>query len=133
VTGTDGGWVPKPARWPEVTVDIAVGQMRVIEFIADEAGDWAFHCHKSHHTMNAMGHAVPTMIGTDAGEARQDRSWCPGLYGDGRQWHGTRWVHGMPLPDNTLPMMTGQGPFGAIGMGGMFTHSGRRQQSRCRH
>ncbi|MHB8495715.1 MAG: copper oxidase, partial [Casimicrobiaceae bacterium] len=27
----------------------------------------------------------------------------------------------MPLPDNTLPMMTGQGPHGAIEMGGMFT------------
>jgi hypothetical protein len=27
----------------------------------------------------------------------------------------------MPLPDNTLPMMTGSGPFGAIGMGGMFS------------
>jgi hypothetical protein len=27
----------------------------------------------------------------------------------------------MPLPDNTLPMMTGSGPFGALGMGGMFS------------
>ena len=27
----------------------------------------------------------------------------------------------MPLPENTLPMMTGQGPFGPIEMGGMFT------------
>ena len=27
----------------------------------------------------------------------------------------------MPLPANTLPMMTGQGPFGNIEMGGMFT------------
>jgi hypothetical protein len=27
----------------------------------------------------------------------------------------------MPLPDNTLPMMTGSGPFGGIGMGGMFS------------
>jgi manganese oxidase len=27
----------------------------------------------------------------------------------------------MPLPDNTAPMMAGQGPFGAIGMGGMFS------------
>jgi hypothetical protein len=27
----------------------------------------------------------------------------------------------MPLPDNTLPMMTGAGPFGPIEMGGMFT------------
>ena len=27
----------------------------------------------------------------------------------------------MPLPDNTLPMMTGTGPYGDIEMGGMFT------------
>jgi hypothetical protein len=27
----------------------------------------------------------------------------------------------MPLPDNTLPMMTGRGPFGPLEMGGMFT------------
>ena len=45
----------RSARWPEVTTDEAVGQMRQIEFFADEEGDWAFHCHKSLHTMNAMG------------------------------------------------------------------------------
>ena len=27
----------------------------------------------------------------------------------------------MPLPANTLPMMTGTGPYGGIEMGGMFT------------
>ena len=27
----------------------------------------------------------------------------------------------MPLPENTLPMMMGQGPFGPLEMGGMFT------------
>jgi hypothetical protein len=27
----------------------------------------------------------------------------------------------MPLPDNTLPMMTGTGPFGPMEMGGMFS------------
>jgi hypothetical protein len=27
----------------------------------------------------------------------------------------------MALPENTLPMMTGQGPFGGVEMGGMFT------------
>lgn len=27
----------------------------------------------------------------------------------------------MPLPDNTIPMMTGQGPFGGVEMGGMFS------------
>ena len=45
VTGTDGGPVPKSARWPEVTTDVAVGQMRQIELIADERGVWAFLCH----------------------------------------------------------------------------------------
>lgn len=27
----------------------------------------------------------------------------------------------MPIPDNTVPMMTGQGPFGSVEMGGMFS------------
>jgi len=27
----------------------------------------------------------------------------------------------MPLPDNTIPMMTGDGPFGSVEMGGMFS------------
>jgi hypothetical protein len=27
----------------------------------------------------------------------------------------------MPLPNNTLPMMMGEGPFGLLEMGGMFT------------
>jgi manganese oxidase len=27
----------------------------------------------------------------------------------------------MPLPPNTLPLMTGTGPFGPVEMGGMFT------------
>ena len=27
----------------------------------------------------------------------------------------------MPLPENTIPMMTGQGPYGSVEMGGMFS------------
>ena len=65
VTCTDGGWVPEGAQWPEVTVDVPVGAIRAIEFVADEPGDWAFHCHKSHHTMNAMGHDVKNFIGVE--------------------------------------------------------------------
>jgi FtsP/CotA-like multicopper oxidase with cupredoxin domain len=38
VTGTDGGWVPRVRAWPEVTVDVAVGQMRAFEFDADISG-----------------------------------------------------------------------------------------------
>jgi manganese oxidase len=121
VTGTDGGWVPKSARWPEVTADIAVGQLRAFEFDA-LAGDWALHCHKAHHTMNAMGHDVPTMVGVDQrGVAERLAKLVPGYMSMGETGMDGMTQMQMPLPDNTLPMMTGTGPFGAIGMGGMFT------------
>ena len=60
---TDGGTVPKSARRPETTVNVPVGTTRTVELVANEEGDWAFHCHKSHHTMNAMSHDVPNMLG----------------------------------------------------------------------
>jgi FtsP/CotA-like multicopper oxidase with cupredoxin domain len=122
VTGTDGGPVPKSARWPEVTTDVAVGQMRQIEFLADEEGDWAFHCHKSHHTMNAMGHSVPTMIGVDHSEVvKQITKLVPDYMVMGERGMADMAEMEMPLPDNTLPMMTGAGPFGGVEMGGMFS------------
>jgi hypothetical protein len=122
VTGTDGGWVPKSARWPEVTTDVAVGQMRAIEFTANAPGDWAFHCHKSHHTMNAMGHNVPTMIGVDhRGVAAKIMKLVPDYMVMGERGMADMGEMEMPIPDNTLPMMTGAGPFGPIEMGGMFS------------
>jgi FtsP/CotA-like multicopper oxidase with cupredoxin domain len=122
VTGTDGGQVPKSARQPEVTVDFAVGQMRQLEFVADEEGDWALHCHKSHHTMNAMGHGVPTMIGVDHSDvARKITKLVPDYMVMGDRGMKDMTEMAMPLPDNTVPMMTGEGPFGAVGMGGMFS------------
>lgn len=120
--GSDGGWVPKSARWPEVTVDIAVGQMRAIEFIADNPGDWAFHCHKSHHTMNAMGHSVPTMIGVQQDDLTPAlQKLLPDYMAMGSQGMAEMAEMDMPLPDNTLPMMTGRGPYGSVEMGGMFS------------
>ncbi|MGO4326608.1 multicopper oxidase domain-containing protein [Cupriavidus sp. 2TAF22] len=122
VSGTDGGWVPPSARWPEVTTDVAVGQMRAIEFVADNPGDWAFHCHKSHHTMNAMGHQVPTMIGVKQKDlAKRMNALVPDYMAMGEAGMADMGGMEMPLPDNTLPMMTGQGPFGPIEMGGMFS------------
>ena len=122
VTGTDGGWTRPESRWPEVTTDIAVGQMRAVEFTATDLGRWAFHCHKSHHTMNAMGHDVPTMIGVDhQGVAAKINQLVPGYMVMGERGMADMGEMQMPIPDNTLPMMAGDGPFGAIGMGGMFT------------
>ncbi|MEN9865035.1 MAG: hypothetical protein RL748_625 [Pseudomonadota bacterium] len=122
VTGTDGGPIPKTARWPEVTTDIAVGQMRQLEFIANEEGDWAFHCHKSHHTMNAMSHDVPTMIGVDQrGLAKKITDLIPNYMAMGERGMGDMTEMAMPLPENTIPMMNGDGPFGSLEMGGMFS------------
>jgi FtsP/CotA-like multicopper oxidase with cupredoxin domain len=126
VTGTDGGWVPPSARWPEVTTDIGVGQMRAIEFVADELGDWAFHCHKSHHTMNAMGHDVPTLLGVKQDDlVGKISNLVPDYMAMGEtgmaEMSEMASMMDMPLPENTLPMMTGTGQYGAIDMGGMFS------------
>jgi hypothetical protein len=71
--------------------------------------------------MNAMSHAVPNLIGVDqAGVAKTINDLVPGymVMGDkGGSMGGMQ----MPLPENTLPMMAGSGPFGDIEMGGMFT------------
>ena len=122
VTGTDGGPVPKSARWPEVTTDVAVGQMRQFEFLADEEGDWAFHCHKSHHTMNAMGHDVPTMIGVDhRSVVKKITNLIPDYMVMGERGMADMGEMTMEFPHNTAPMMTGEGPFGGVEMGGMFS------------
>ena len=122
VTGTDGGPVPPSARWPEVTTDVAVGQMRQIELLADEEGDWAMHCHKSHHTMNAMGHAVPTLIGLDhRGLVGKIQQVVPDYMLMGERGMADMADMDMPIPDNTAPMMAGSGQFGPLAMGGMFT------------
>jgi FtsP/CotA-like multicopper oxidase with cupredoxin domain len=120
VAGTDGGWTPPGSRWPEVTTDIAVGQMRAIEFTAAAAGDWAFHCHKGHHTMNGMSHNVPNSLGAAQDAlAKQIAALVPGYMNTGGAM--SEMHMDLPLPANTLPMMTGSGRYGDIEMGGMFT------------
>ena len=125
VTGGDGGRWPSNQWRTEVTEIVGVGQTRDIEFIA-VPGDWAFHCHMSHHTMNAMGHDIPNTLGVDqSGIEAEIRKLLPeymamGQFGMGEHQEHTDSGH-MRGPDNTLPMMMGKGPFGNIEMGGMFT------------
>ena len=122
VTCTDGGWVPESARIPEVTTDVPVGAMRAFEFVAGDPGDWAIHCHKSHHAMNAMGHEVKTFIGVDKKEiAKTIRKLVPDYMPMGSAGMADMGAMEMAMPDNTLPMMTGFGQFGPIEMGGMFS------------
>ncbi|SER14419.1 Multicopper oxidase [Solimonas aquatica] len=125
VTGGDSGRWPRTQWRREVTEIIAVGQTRDLEFTA-VPGDWALHCHMSHHTMNAMGHGIPNPIGVDQrGVAEQVRELLPGYMAMGEHGmseHGEHVAMGMlPGPDNTLPMASGEGPYGPLEMGGMFT------------
>ena len=72
--------------------------------------------------MNAMGHDVPTMIGVDhRGVAKQITNLIPDYMVMGERGMADMAEMEMPLPDNTLPMMTGAGPYGSVEMGGMFT------------
>jgi len=120
VTYTDGGPVPRSARWPEATVLVPVGQVRVIEFVAAAPGDWPFHCHMTHHVMNQMGHNASNLIGADVrGLDDRIRRLVPDYMTMGTAGMGD--MHVMELPRNSVSMLGGQGPFGLIDMGGMFT------------
>ena len=125
VTGGDGGRWPRTQWRSEVTELVSVGQTRDIEFVA-LPGDWALHCHMSHHTMNAMGHGVPNTLGVDqSGIAEEIRRQLPGYMPMGEHGMAEHQMHTdmghMRGPENTVPMMAGRGPFGPLEMGGMFT------------
>jgi len=125
LVATDGGVVPPSARHPETTWLVPTGSVRVIEFVADLEGDWAFHCHMTHHGMNQMAHGIPSIIGADVTDiAVRLRQLHPstmlmGEAGMGGMMHMYRMRSKMP--ENSVPMLGGTGPFDDIEMGGMFT------------
>src|SRR5688500_17607913 len=122
VTGTDSGPIPETAWIPENTVNVPVGTTRDIEWTADNPGDWAFHCHKTHHVMNQMGHGLPNLLGVDTGEVPgKVNELVPGTMVMGQTGMGEMSEHQMPAPRNSIPMRGGVGPYGPIDMGGMFT------------
>ena len=67
VTGTEGGRIQSSAWIAGNTVLVGVAQVREIEFIANNVGDWPLHCHMFHHMMNFMS----TMIGPMGGHTIQ--------------------------------------------------------------
>ena len=73
--------------------------------------------------MNAMGHDVKTFIGVDknAISPRAIRKLVPDYMPMGSNGMAEMGEMEMPMPDNTLPMMTGFGQFGPMEMGGMFS------------
>lgn len=124
VIETDGGAIPEAGQWPETTVLVPVGATRTIEFIADAPGDWAMHCHMTHHVMNQMGHELPNLIGVDkSGIDEQAQGLLPDYMTMGETGMGGHAEHmqHMALPKNSIPMKGAPGPFSYIDMGGMFT------------
>ena len=122
VTETDGGRLPESAQWPETTVLVPVGSTRTVEFVADEPGDWAFHCHMTHHVMNQMGHGIPNMIGVKPGGIdRKVQPLLPQYMTMGQDGMGDMGDMGMAVPENSIPMVGGAGRHDYITMGGMFT------------
>jgi FtsP/CotA-like multicopper oxidase with cupredoxin domain len=127
VTETDGGQIPESAQPVETTVLTAVGQSRTFDFVADAPGDWAMHCHMTHHVMNQMGDKFPNLIGVKPGnlDEKVRASLLPGymtMGQDGMAEHGEHLQSGhMKAPLNSIPMFGAAGPFDYITMGGLFT------------
>ncbi len=122
VVATDGGPVPASARIPETTVLVPVGTTRTIEFTARAPGDWALHCHMTHHAMNQMGHDAANLIGVDTRDldAKLGRV-VPGYMTMGQAGMSEMANMHMEQPRNSISMVGGKGPYGTIDMGGMFT------------
>jgi hypothetical protein len=70
VTGTEGGRIRTTAVEPANTVLVGVAQARDVEFVANNPGDWHFHCHLPHHMMNQMASMVGPLMMTHANMPR---------------------------------------------------------------
>jgi hypothetical protein len=113
----------------EGDLGLAVGSTRDIEFVADAPGDWAMHCHMTHHVMNQMGHDIPNMLGLRRGDLDEKmRALLPDYMTMGQDGMGEMGDMGMRVPKNSIPMRGGKGPHGYIDMGGMFTVLKVREQ-----
>jgi FtsP/CotA-like multicopper oxidase with cupredoxin domain len=110
VTGTEGGRIPESAWWPGNTVLVGVAQVREVEFVANNPGDWVLHCHMFHHMMNHMIAGVgPASRGQAKGPLQLDpRYKIPGY----PQMTG---MHAMMSPEqvkklNANPLTRGMAP-----------------------
>lgn len=121
IIGSDGGWAEdRSVLLPETTVLVPVGAAKVIEFLADNPGDWIFHCHMTHHTMNQMGHNYPNMLGMEIGDFDERvQNLIPGYMTMGTKGMRDMSETGMPIPKNSIPMWGYDGPFGKTVFGGM--------------
>ena len=122
VTAYGAGNLPKHLRYKESTIDVPVGNSRDIQFVANVIGDWALHCHKTHHTMNGMSHELPNLLDVNAQAVQAKmKQFFPDFMTMGTTGMGEMAYHNhMPRPPNTLPYGV-PSRYGIMDMGGMFT------------
>ncbi len=118
----DGAAKPEASRFRQSSVLVPVGTTRTIEFVADNPGDWSFHCHMTHHVMTQMSHNIPNLIGMRSDVLNKAiRPVVKGYMTMGTKGDGEMGQMQMSVPPNSAPMVGGQGPHDYITMGGMFT------------
>ena len=119
VTGTEGGRIRTTAVEPANTVLVGVAQARDLEFVADNPGDWHFHCHLPHHMMNQMASMVgPLMMSHAAGMRAGTMEAGMGIIGGAALGDAARPAFGRELavgaaPERAvanMPLGTGQQP-----------------------
>jgi FtsP/CotA-like multicopper oxidase with cupredoxin domain len=109
------------AQFDSVTINVPVGETRDIEFVANAPGDWALHCHKTHHTMNGMVHDIPNLVGVNQDAVEQTiQKLIPNYKAMGTEGMGLMYHMHMNGIKNYLKFGS-EGPFGTIEMSGMFT------------
>jgi FtsP/CotA-like multicopper oxidase with cupredoxin domain len=119
VTGTDGGPTPQSTRWHEVTTDVAVGQMRQIEFLADEE--------PSHDERDGPWGADHDRRGSPR-RGPADRLADPRVHGDGRARDGR---HGRDDDAAAGQYRADDDRRGAVRIGGDGRHV-QRAEGACR-
>ena len=123
VIETDGGAIEPSAQWPETTVLVPTGSTRTIELIADNPGDWAMHCHMTHHVMTQMGHDIDNLVGVDVSQFDKAVAKHVSKFGELQEeaMSVDLDAEDPTIPRNSVPMLSGLGPHGFITMGGMVT------------
>ncbi|EMI15552.1 Multicopper oxidase, type 3 [Rhodopirellula maiorica SM1] len=108
-TGHEGARTPSSAWVPRNTSLVGVAQATNFEFIANNPGDWIFHCHMVHHMMNHMvRHVGPRMReNSNVDRYQQNTSTRPAVdYSrEGQHWDTPGYPQKMQGMERTMPQM----------------------------
>ena len=132
VTATDGGWVPETAQRPETTTDVPVGADARVRLRGRRPGRLGVPLPQvaSHHERHGpQGEEFHRRVATGARHGAAQAA--PDAMAMGTTGMADMAAMAMPLPPNTLPMMTGHGPL-RRDRDGRHVHGGEGARGSCR-